>query len=68
MLHQYYYPDPIRCKEGSVRLQDGVIEQEGRVEVCANGVWGSVCDQLWNDTEAFVVCKQVGRAEQSNDT
>ena len=64
--HDYYDPDPNSCEEGSVRLQNGAIEQEGRVEVCTNGVWGSVCDQLWNETEAFVVCKQTGHPEQSN--
>ena len=64
--HDYYNPDSNSCEEGSVRLQNGAIEQEGRVEVCTNGVWGSVCDQSWNETEAFVVCKQTGRPEQSN--
>ena len=52
--------DPGRCDEGSVRLADGVIEQEGRVEVCSNGVWTSVCDHSWGRTEAYVVCKQMG--------
>ena len=37
--------DPGQCEEGSIRLADGIIEQEGRLEVCVNEVWGSVCDE-----------------------
>ena len=49
--------------EGSVRLADGVIDNEGRVEVCVNGVWGSVCDQGFDATDAHVVCQQLGHPE-----
>ncbi len=51
---------PGDCTEGSVRLVDGIIEQEGRVEVCVNGVWGSICDDGWDKTDAHIVCKQMG--------
>ena len=50
---------PEDCTEGSVQLVDG-IEQGGRVEVCVNGVWGSVCGEGWDTTDAYVVCKQTG--------
>ena len=46
-----------------MRLNGGSIEQEGRVEVCINGVWGSICDYGWDKTDAHVVCKQLGYAE-----
>ena len=53
------------CTTGDVRLTDGPTEYEGRVEICMNGVWGSVCDYGWDTSEAITVCKQLGYAGEN---
>ena len=44
---------------GAVRLQGGQNEREGRLEVCNDGVWGTVCDGGWEDRDATVICRQL---------
>ena len=44
---------------GDVRLVNG-SKMAGRLEVCFNGVWGTVCRFGWTAQAATVVCKQLG--------
>ena len=48
------------CTEDEVRLSHGMHNFEGRVEVCLNGEWGTVCDNWWDRNNGVVVCRQLG--------
>ena len=38
---------------------DGGGVREGRVEVCVNGAWGTVCRRAFTQHDADVVCEQL---------
>ena len=48
------------CSHGNLQLVDGRSSNEGRVEICINGVWGTVCHSSWGSSDAQVVCRQLG--------
>ena len=45
---------------GAIRLVGGSTWREGRIEICLNSVWGTVCDNFWGNLDAQVTCRQLG--------
>ena len=58
------------CSSGHVRIHpntDTLSSREGRVEICLNSAWGTVCDTLFDDLDAKVACSQMsGFSGQGN--
>ena len=57
---QIFILSPLVCTTGVVRLVGSSYAYRGRVEICVNNVWGTVCDDYFGISDARVVCRQLG--------
>ena len=60
LFPQLHFSHAAPCADGQIRLAGGNIANEGRVEICMDNLWGTVCDDSWGSTDASVVCRQLG--------
>ena len=57
--------EPSNCTDEEMRLSGAITSNQGRLEVCMNGAWGSVCDSqgVFTTDEAKVACRQLGKLQ-----
>ena len=48
------------CSSGEVSVIGGSSITEGRVEICVNGTWATVCENFFDTNNAVVICNQLG--------
>ena len=52
--------------DGDIRIADsgesmaGMATVGGRLEMCYQGVWGTLCDDIFSISDAVVACRQLG--------
>lgn len=60
------------CTDGEIRLEGGLENldkrtMEGRIEICINNAWGTVCNTYFGPRDAHVACNQlVGFQSEGN--
>ena len=66
LINTVIYISTAGCLQGAVRLAgSGSSSSQGRVEVCLNNQWGTVCDDSWDAIDAGVTCRQLGFSRYS---
>ena len=54
----------IPCVNGTLRLRDGYSSRNGRLEVCVNEVWSTICGTDFTDELAGVACAALGASSE----
>lgn len=61
-------PFSVACEDGYVRLVNDSLDSvlikdtlsRGRVEICINGTFQTICEEDWDNTDASVLCSELG--------
>lgn len=55
-----FFPFTVQCQNGDLRLLNGSQPWNGRLEICYNNVWGTICNQQFSGVDASVACRLLG--------
>ncbi len=61
-LLSHFFPmlsSALTCTQGAIRIV-GTTGYSGRLEVCNDNQWGTVCDDFFSTFSATVACRQLG--------
>ena len=47
---------------------DGSNVREGRVEICINQAWGTICNEIYGVTDARVICSDLNFSQEGWNT
>ena len=63
VLYCFLFPtESTVCDNGELRIIDG----NGRIEVCFDDTWGTVCSDFWGNPDAAVACSELGFANSKH--
>lgn len=51
---------PSNCTSGVIRLSGEQSLESGRLEICINQAWGTLCSHQWEMRDARVACNELG--------
>ena len=51
------------CERGQVHLAGSGYSTIGRIEVCMDGTWGTVCSDSFDQNDANVICAHLGYSQ-----
>ena len=57
------------CKSGTIRLVskgNSHFRSYGRVEICIDQAWSTICDEYFDSSDASVICHQLGFSRYGN--
>lgn len=59
-----------QCQDGDLRLTNTPpgTNSSGRLEICFNERWATVCGAQWTMPEASVACRQLGFSRYGEET
>ena len=56
----------IPCTSGTLRLHEGYSPRNGRLEICVNEVWATVCGTDFTDDMAGIACAAMGASDEGD--